>query len=80
MRGVIADHIEPFDPNDEQQRLYRVAEATYLMWMSPEFAVQRRSESDDSMQTFDDRPAQLYSAFSTCCRRQLQFLRTDNTI
>ena len=41
MRGVIADHIEPFDPNDEQQRLYRVAEATYLMWMSPEFAVQR---------------------------------------
>ena len=41
MRAVIADHIEPFDPNDEQQRLYRVAEATYLMWMSPEFAVQR---------------------------------------
>ena len=41
MREVIADHIEPFDPNDEQQRLYRVAEATYLMWMSPEFAVQR---------------------------------------
>ena len=41
MRGVIADHIESFDPNDEQQRLYRVAEATYLMWMSPEFAVQR---------------------------------------
>lgn len=41
MRAILVDHIEPFDPLDEQQRLYRVAEATYLIWMSPAFAVQQ---------------------------------------
>ena len=41
MRGILLDHIEPFDETQEQERLYRVAEATYLIWMSPEFAVQR---------------------------------------
>lgn len=41
MRTILIDHIESFDPLDEQQRLYRVAEATYLIWMSPAFAVQQ---------------------------------------
>lgn len=41
MRAILVDHIEPFDPLDQQQRLYRVAEATYLIWMSPAFAVQQ---------------------------------------
>lgn len=41
MRDVLLDHIEPFNAEQEQERLYRVAEATYLIWMSPEFAVQR---------------------------------------
>lgn len=41
MRSILAEHIEPFDSNDAQQRLYRVAEAVYLTWISPEFAVQR---------------------------------------
>jgi uncharacterized protein (DUF1800 family) len=41
MRDVLLDHIEPFNADSEQERLYRVAEATYLIWMSPEYAVQR---------------------------------------
>ena len=41
MRDVLLEHIEPFNAEQEQERLYRVAEATYLIWMSPEFAVQR---------------------------------------
>ena len=41
MRDVLLEHIEPFNADSEQERLYRVAEATYLIWMSPEFAVQR---------------------------------------
>ena len=41
MRDVLLEHIEPFDAEQAQERLYRVAEATYLLWMSPEFAVQR---------------------------------------
>jgi len=41
MRDVLLEHIEPFNSQQEQERLYRVAEATYLIWMSPEFAVQR---------------------------------------
>ena len=41
MRDVLLEHIEPFNADLEQERLYRVAEATYLIWMSPEFAVQR---------------------------------------
>ena len=41
MRTVVVNHIASFDEADEQQRLYRVAEAVYLIWMSPEFAIQR---------------------------------------
>ena len=41
MRTVVVNHIASFDEGDEQQRLYRVAEAVYLIWMSPEFAIQR---------------------------------------
>ncbi len=41
VRDILLEHIEPFDAENEQERLYRVAEATYLIWMSPEFAVQR---------------------------------------
>ena len=41
MRDVLPEHIEPLNADLEQERLYRVAEATYLIWMSPEFAVQR---------------------------------------
>ena len=41
MRDVLLEHIEPFDAEQAQERLYRVAEATYLLWMSHEFAVQR---------------------------------------
>ena len=41
MRDVLLEHIDPFNADSEQERLYRVAEATYLIWMSPEFAVQR---------------------------------------
>ena len=40
-RDVLLEHINPFNADDEQERLYRVAEASYLIWMSPEFAVQR---------------------------------------
>ena len=40
-RDVLLEHITPFNADDEQERLYRVAEASYLIWMSPEFAVQR---------------------------------------
>ena len=40
-REIVLEHIEPFNAENEQERLYRVAEATYLLWMSPEFAVQR---------------------------------------
>lgn len=41
MRNVLTSHIAPFNSDDAQQRLYRVAEAVYLTWLSPEFSVQR---------------------------------------
>ncbi|HSG63086.1 MAG TPA: DUF1800 family protein [Pseudomonadales bacterium] len=41
MRATLLNHIEPFNASSAQERLYRVAEAVYLTWLSPEFAVQR---------------------------------------
>lgn len=41
MRETLFEHIEPYDSSSAQERLYRVAEAVYLTWLSPEFAVQR---------------------------------------
>lgn len=38
---IVAEHIDTFDKVAEQERLYRVAEAVYLLWMSPEYAIQR---------------------------------------
>ena len=39
--AIVAEHIDTFDTVAEQERLYRVAEAVYLLWMSPEYAIQR---------------------------------------
>jgi len=41
MQDILADHINTFDSVNATERLYRVAEAVFLTWMSPEFAVQR---------------------------------------
>jgi hypothetical protein len=40
-KAIVAEHIDTFDSVAEQERLYRVAEAVYLLWMSPEYAIQR---------------------------------------